>query len=121
NTEYLFPYLIISAYKRQKTYPKNLPNIIGLEAGATAAEAVNIGDVSTHFLSKYEERWLGVMGEQLLYQEKLFLDTVGKALEVKDEKIRHELYEKRLLEAIVGYTQWIIEWILKRKEKAKKD
>ncbi|MBS7278628.1 MAG: hypothetical protein KIH09_02235, partial [Candidatus Freyarchaeota archaeon] len=29
NTEYLFPYLIISAYKRQKTYPKNLPNIIG--------------------------------------------------------------------------------------------
>ncbi|MBS7280985.1 MAG: hypothetical protein KIH09_14300, partial [Candidatus Freyarchaeota archaeon] len=93
----------------------------GLEAGATAAEAVNIGDVSTHFLSKYEERWLGVMGEQLLYQEKLFLDTVGKALEVKDEKIRHELYEKRLLEAIVGYTQWIIEWILKRKEKAKKD
>ncbi|MBS7281203.1 MAG: hypothetical protein KIH09_15415, partial [Candidatus Freyarchaeota archaeon] len=33
NTEYLFPYLIISAYKRQKTYPKNLPNIIGAEAG----------------------------------------------------------------------------------------
>ncbi|MBS7250444.1 MAG: hypothetical protein KIH08_07615, partial [Candidatus Freyarchaeota archaeon] len=31
NTEYLFPYLIISAYKRQKTYPKNLPNIIGSE------------------------------------------------------------------------------------------
>ncbi|MEM3562966.1 MAG: NAD(P)/FAD-dependent oxidoreductase [Candidatus Jordarchaeaceae archaeon] len=93
----------------------------GLEAGATAAEAVNIGDVSAHFLSKYEERWLEVMGEQLLYQEKLFLETVGKALEVKDEKLRHELYEKRLLEAIVGYTQWIIEWILKRKEKAKKD
>lgn len=93
----------------------------GLEAGTTAAEAVNNCDFSSDFLSKYEERWLSVIGEQLLYQEKLFLDTVGKALEVKDEKLRHELYEKRLLEAIVGYTQWIIEWILKRKEKAKKD
>jgi digeranylgeranylglycerophospholipid reductase len=93
----------------------------GLEAGETAAEAVNNCDFSSEFLSKYEERWLSVIGEQLLYQEKLFLDTVGKALEVKDEKLRHELYEKRLLEAIVGYTQWIIEWILKRKEKAKKD
>ncbi len=93
----------------------------GLEAGETAAEAVNNCDFSSDFLSKYEERWLSVIGEQLLYQEKLFLDTVGKALEVKDEKLRHELYEKRLLEAIVGYTQWIIEWILKRKEKAKKD
>ena len=92
----------------------------GLEAGATAAEAVNNNDFTAEFLSNYEERWLSVIGEQLLYQEKLFLDTIGKALEVEDEKLRDEIYEKKLMEAIVGYTQWIIEWIIKRKEKAKK-
>ncbi len=93
----------------------------GIEAGLMAAEAVNNGDFSAEFLSNYEERWLSVIGEQLLYQEKLFRETVGKALEVEDEGLRDELYEKKLLEAIVGYTQWIIEWILKRKQKAKKE
>ncbi|MFB0559719.1 MAG: NAD(P)/FAD-dependent oxidoreductase [Candidatus Lokiarchaeia archaeon] len=93
----------------------------GLEAGATAAEAVNNNDFTAEFLSNYEERWLSVIGEQLLYQEKLFLDTIEKVLEVEDEKLRDELYEKKLMEAIVGYTQWIIEWIIKRKEKSKTD
>ncbi|MEX2705986.1 MAG: NAD(P)/FAD-dependent oxidoreductase [Candidatus Freyrarchaeum guaymaensis] len=93
----------------------------GIEAGVMAAEAVNNGDFSAGVLSNYEERWHSVIGEQLHYQEKLFRETVGKALEVEDEGLRDELYEKKLLEAIIGYTQWIIEWILKRKQKAKKE
>ncbi|MBS7251782.1 MAG: hypothetical protein KIH08_14510, partial [Candidatus Freyarchaeota archaeon] len=45
NTEYLFPYLIISAYKRQKTYPKNLPNIIAtLPPLVVSIENQGVGD-----------------------------------------------------------------------------
>ncbi|MBS7269212.1 MAG: hypothetical protein KIH10_10290, partial [Candidatus Freyarchaeota archaeon] len=46
NTEYLFPYLIISAYKRQKTYPKNLPNIIGLEAAKNGSRGEEKQDLT---------------------------------------------------------------------------
>ncbi|MBS7280870.1 MAG: hypothetical protein KIH09_13705, partial [Candidatus Freyarchaeota archaeon] len=44
NTEYLFPYLIISAYKRQKTYPKNLPNIIGPKPSGHVPTGAVCGD-----------------------------------------------------------------------------
>ncbi|MEM2146611.1 MAG: NAD(P)/FAD-dependent oxidoreductase [Candidatus Jordarchaeaceae archaeon] len=70
----------------------------GMDAGITAAEAVNNEDFSADFLSRYQERWMNSVGNLLDFQEKIFQNTVGKILALEDGKKKDEHYEKGFIE-----------------------
>ena len=81
----------------------------GLEAGVTAAEAVQSKDFSASFLSRYEERWMKTIGTNLEFQSQVFEETIGKILRMGDEALRLKQYEKGVIEAFLKYIAYVAE------------
>lgn len=81
----------------------------GLEAGVTAAEAVQSKDFSASFLSRYEERWMKTIGTNLEFQSQVFEETIGKILRMSDEALRLKQYEKGVIEAFLKYIAYVAE------------
>jgi digeranylgeranylglycerophospholipid reductase len=88
----------------------------GIDAGVTAAEAVNSCDFSADFLSKYQERWEKSVGKVLDFQEQVFQNTVGKILALEDEKEKDEQYEKGFVEAFNIFVSVIENYAGQKKE-----
>ena len=86
----------------------------GIEAGVTAAEAVNEGDFTGNFLSKYQERWEASIGITLDFQDHIFSETVGKILNLEDEKERDEQYEKGFIQAFKMLIDFVQEYAKKK-------
>ena len=91
----------------------------GMDAGITAAEAVNNGDFSAEFLSLYQERWVKSVGNILDFQDQIFKNTVGKILSLKDEKEKDEQYEKGFVEAFNIFVSVIEKYAQQKKETPK--
>ncbi len=87
----------------------------GMEAGVTAAEAINEGDVSREFLSKYQERWERSIGVALEFQDQIFHETVGKILILEDERERENQYERGFIEAFSMLIDFIQEYAKQKK------
>ncbi|MHA1579977.1 MAG: hypothetical protein ACTSUQ_10165 [Candidatus Freyarchaeota archaeon] len=81
----------------------------GLEAGVTAAEAVQSKDFSASFLSQYEERWMKTIGTNLQFQSQVSEETIGKILRMSDEALRLKQYEKGVIEAFLRYIAYVAE------------
>ena len=88
----------------------------GMDAGVTAAEAVNTGDFSAGFLSKYQERWERSVGKFLDFQEQIFQNTVGKILSLEDEKEMDEQYERGFIEAFETFVSVVETYAQGKKE-----
>jgi flavin-dependent dehydrogenase len=88
----------------------------GMDAGVTAAEAVNRCDFSAEFLSKYQERWETSVGKVLDFQEQVFQNTVGKILALEDEKEKNEQYEKGFIDAFNIFVSVIEKYSQQKKE-----
>nr|MDO8082631.1 geranylgeranyl reductase family protein [Candidatus Freyarchaeota archaeon] len=88
----------------------------GMDAGVTAAEAVNNEDFSAEFLSVYQERWVKSVGNILDFQEQIFQNTVGKILALEDEKEKDEQYEKGFIEAFNIFVSIIEKYAQQKKE-----
>ena len=88
----------------------------GMDAGVTAAEAVNTGDFSAGFLSKYQERWERSVGKFLDFQEQIFQNTVGKILSLEDEKEMDEQYERGFIEAFEMFVSVVETYAQGKKE-----
>ncbi|UCG04149.1 MAG: NAD(P)/FAD-dependent oxidoreductase [Candidatus Heimdallarchaeota archaeon] len=86
----------------------------GIEAGVTAVEAVNEGDFSANFLSKYQDRWQASIGTVLDFQDHIFKETVGKILNIEDEKEREEQYERGFIQAFRMLIDFIQEYAKKK-------
>ena len=86
----------------------------GMDAGSTAAEAVQSGDFSAKFLSRYEERWMRSIGQNLKFQSQVFEETLGKILKIENEPIRREQYEKGVIEAFLKYIAFVAEYSSKK-------
>lgn len=91
----------------------------GMDAGVTAAEAVNEGDFSAEFLSKYQKRWKKSIGIALDFQGQIYHETIGKILVLEDEKERDEQYEKGFIEAFSMFIAFIEKYAQKKKETPK--
>ncbi|MGQ9723494.1 MAG: geranylgeranyl reductase family protein [Candidatus Jordarchaeum sp.] len=91
----------------------------GMDAGVTAAEAVNSGDFSAEFLSAYQERWVKSVGNILDFQDQIFQNTVGKILALEDEKEKDEQYEKGFVEAFNIFVSVIEKYAQQKKETPK--
>ncbi|MEM3562967.1 MAG: geranylgeranyl reductase family protein [Candidatus Jordarchaeaceae archaeon] len=89
----------------------------GMDAGVTAAEAVNSGDFSAEFLSAYQDRWVKSVGNILDFQDQIFKNTVGKILALEDEKEKDEQYEKGFVEAFNIFVSVIEKYAQQKKEK----
>jgi digeranylgeranylglycerophospholipid reductase len=87
----------------------------GIEAGVTAAEAVNEGNFTVDFLSKYQERWEASIGITLDFQDHIFSETVGKILNLEDEKERDEQYEKGFIQAFKMLIDFVQEYAKKKR------
>ena len=81
----------------------------GIDAGVTAAEAVQSKDFSASFLSRYEERWMKTIGTNLEFQSQVFEETIGKILRMSDEALRLKQYEKGVIEAFLKYIAYVVE------------
>jgi len=81
----------------------------GIDAGVTAAEAVQSKDFSASFLSRYEERWMKTIGTNLEFQSQVFEETIGKILRMSDEALRLKQYEKGVIEAFLKYIAYVAE------------
>ncbi len=88
----------------------------GMDAGVTAAEAVNNEEFSAEFLSVYQERWAKSVGMILDFQEQIFQNTVGKILALEDEKEKDEQYEKGFVEAFNIFISVIEKYAQQKKE-----
>ncbi len=91
----------------------------GMEAGVTAAEAVNEQNFSAEFLSVYQERWVKSIGGILDFQEQIFQNTVGKILALEDGKEKDEQYEKGFIEAFNIFVSVIEQYAQQKKETPK--
>nr|MDO8082630.1 NAD(P)/FAD-dependent oxidoreductase [Candidatus Freyarchaeota archaeon] len=89
----------------------------GMDAGLTAAEAVQGRDFSAEFLSRYEQRWMRSIGQNLKFQSQVFEETLGKILKIDNESIRREQYEKGVIEAFLKYIVYVAEHSSKKLEK----
>lgn len=87
----------------------------GIEAGITAAEAVNERDFSANFLSKYEDRWQASIGIALDFQDHIFQETVGKILNLEDEMEREDQYEKGFIQAFQMLIDFVQEYAKKKR------
>jgi digeranylgeranylglycerophospholipid reductase len=88
----------------------------GMDAGVTAAEAVNDCNFSAESLSKYQKRWEESVGKVLDFQEQVFRNTVGKILTLEDEKEKDEQYEKGFIEAFNIFTSIIEKYAQQKRE-----
>lgn len=89
----------------------------GMDAGLTAAEAVQNKDSSASFLSQYEKRWMRSIGKNLEFQSKVFEETIGKILKIEDEAVRREQYEKGVIEAFLRYIAYVAEYSSRKLKK----
>ncbi len=89
----------------------------GMDAGITAAEAVQSKDFSAAFLSKYEERWMNSIGHNLGFQAQVFEETIGKILKMEDKLVQEEQYEKGVIEAFLKYIAYVAEYSTKKSKK----
>ena len=87
----------------------------GIEAGVTAAEAVSEGDFTANFLSRYQERWETSIGIALDFQDHIFNETVGKILNLEDEKERDEQYETGFIQAFKMLIDFVQEYAKKKR------
>jgi flavin-dependent dehydrogenase len=74
----------------------------GLEAGRTAAEAVQSHDYSAAFLARYEDQ-LGSLWENLSYQAQIIEETLGQILRTTDERVHRKQYREGLIEGFLRY------------------
>jgi digeranylgeranylglycerophospholipid reductase len=81
----------------------------GMDAGLTAAEATQSRDFSAEFLSRYEQRWMKSIGQNLEFQSQVFDETLGKILKIDNESTRREQYEKGVIEAFLKYITYVAE------------
>ncbi|MBS7280988.1 MAG: NAD(P)/FAD-dependent oxidoreductase [Candidatus Freyarchaeota archaeon] len=89
----------------------------GMDAGITAAEAVQSRDFSAAFLSKYEERWMNSIGHNLVFQSQVFEETIGKILKMEDKLVQEEQYEKGVIEAFLKYIAYVAEYSTRKSKK----
>ncbi|MHA1278381.1 MAG: NAD(P)/FAD-dependent oxidoreductase [Candidatus Helarchaeota archaeon] len=87
----------------------------GLEAGKTAAEAVQKKDFSARFLAQYETRWQQSIGDNLTHQGHIFDTTLGKILQTDDPAIHLKQYREGIIEAFMRYVSYV-----RQKQKPKK-
>jgi geranylgeranyl reductase family protein len=87
----------------------------GTEAGVTAAEAVNENNFSVDYLSKYQERWEASIGTALNFQDQIFNETVGKILNIEDEKERDNQYEIGFIQAFKMLIDFVQEYAKKKR------